>query len=313
MMRYFIALDTGGTKSDAVLFDETGHILFQSRTKGGTPMEIGLEAVCRNTETVLSFLSGKLPNGCIPTAIYCSIAGDRMFEEQLYPRMKPHVEAEHFRVADDGECIITGTLGRVDGGGMVCGTGASLYIRYGDTGRHIGGWGYLIDSGGSGYTMGRAALHAVMREADGRGEKTMLTELIGARMGVEPSRNIQAVYEGGRSYIASFAGAVFEGRKLGDPISIHIFDRTVEKLAEFTHVAARYYPGEYSIALNGGIFANFPELTESLKTKAAPTAKLILATAPPLYGAAVEALWDAGILETLEFRQRFLGEYEKKQ
>lgn len=159
-------------------------------------MEIGLEAVCRNTETVLSFLSGKLPNGCIPTAIYCSIAGDRMFEEQLYPRMKPHVEAEHFRVADDGECIITGTLGRVDGGGMVCGTGASLYIRYGDTGRHIGGWGYLIDSGGSGYTMGRAALHAVMREADGRGEKTMLTELIGARMGVEPSRNIQAVYEG---------------------------------------------------------------------------------------------------------------------
>lgn len=310
-MEYFIALDTGGTKTDAVLFDETGHIVRRLLTKGGGPMDIGAAAAAGNAAAVVSELAGQLPEGKIPAAVYLSIAGNDYYPGQMDARIRPLVRAEHFRVCDDGECIITGTLGRKDGGGMICGTGASLFVRSGKQYKHIGGWGYLIDSGGSGYTMGRSALHAVMREADGRGEKTLLTELIGKRMGVDPSRNIPAIYSGGRRYIASFAEAVFEGRKLGDPMSCRIFDRTVDKLAEFTYTALPYFGGNYSIALNGGIFAHFPELTESLREKAAAEAELILATAPPLYGAAVEALWDAGVMETPEFREQFMTEYNR--
>ncbi len=41
-MRYFIAIDSGGTKTDAVLFDETGHIVARSLTMGCNAMDIGI-------------------------------------------------------------------------------------------------------------------------------------------------------------------------------------------------------------------------------------------------------------------------------
>ena len=38
-----------------------------------------------------------------------------------------------------------------------------------------GGWGYVLGDEGSGYWIGRAALRAVLREADRRGPATQLT------------------------------------------------------------------------------------------------------------------------------------------
>lgn len=44
-MRCFIAIDSGGTKTDAVLFEETGHILARSLTQGCNAMDIGLSLI----------------------------------------------------------------------------------------------------------------------------------------------------------------------------------------------------------------------------------------------------------------------------
>lgn len=310
---YFIALDTGGTKTNALLFDERGHILKHILTKGGGPMDVGIAQCGDNTIQVIEQLRKEAPAGHKVKSIYCSIAGSNYYPGRMDSYIRPRVRTDHLRIWDDGECIITATLGRADGGGMIAGTGACLFIRYGQEYRRIGGWGYLLDSTGSGYTMGQAALNAVVREADGRGGKTLLTELIGERMGGKPDENLPAIYEGGRAYIASFAGCVFEGRRKGDPVSCRIFDWAVGCLAELTFAAAPYYEGEFPIALNGGLFQAFPEMSESLREKASPKARLILATVPPVYGAAVEALWSAKIPETEEFRKRFMEEYDSQK
>lgn len=313
MKDYYMALDTGGTKCDAVLFDGQGHILSRILTRGGGPMDIGLQAAGANTVAVLRKLEEKIPGGTHAASIYCSIAGNDYYQGQLDRYIRPKIEAGSLKVWDDGECIITATLGRNDGGGMIAGTGASLFIRSGNIYKHIGGWGYLLDSAGGGYTMGQKALRAVVREADGRGEKTLLTDLIGQEMGVKPWENLPAIYAGGRSYIASFARCVFEGRRMGDKISCDIFDWTVDCLAEFTFAAASYFEGEIPIALNGGIFRAFPELAESLKKKAASQARLIPAAVPPVYGAAVEALWNLKIPETESFRNTFMEDYNSSK
>ena len=69
-------------------------------------------------------------------------------------------------------------LGHVDGASMICGTGSSLYFRKGDSYSYTGGWGYLIDSCGSGYVLGRYAIQAAVRAHDGRAEPTILCELL---------------------------------------------------------------------------------------------------------------------------------------
>src|SRR6185369_3788449 len=62
---------------------------------------------------------------------------------------------------------------------VIAGTGS---IAYGRNDRNqsarAGGWGYVLGDEGSGYWIGRAALRAVLREADRRGPQTLLTSLL---------------------------------------------------------------------------------------------------------------------------------------
>lgn len=65
----------------------------------------------------------------------------------------------------------------------------------------------------------------------------------------------------------------------------------------------------FSVVMGGGIVANFPEYAQAIREKAPARARVLLQTAPPVYGAAVEAMWDAGIPVTEAVRTRFLKEY----
>lgn len=122
---------------------------------------------------------------------------------------------------------------------MVCGTGSSLFVRIeGQPLRHIGGKGYLIDTGGSGFELGRDALCMAMRAVDGRCQGTILTELLADMLG-EPVCDavIPKVHRGGRPYIATLAAAVFAGRKAGDWACEEIFDRGASLMADLVWAA----------------------------------------------------------------------------
>ena len=73
-MRCLIAIDSGGTKTDAVLFDETGHILCRSLTAGCNAMDIGIDAACHHLLSVLQELAGKVPSDGVLTAVYSGVA-----------------------------------------------------------------------------------------------------------------------------------------------------------------------------------------------------------------------------------------------
>ena len=63
------------------------------------------------------------------------------------------------------------------------------------------------------------------------------------------------------------------------------------------------------MVLGGGIAAHYPEYVEAIRSKAAPGAHILLQQTPPVYGAVVEALWDAGIAAGETFRKNFLEDY----
>ena len=52
-MDYYIGIDAGGTKTEAVLTDETGRVLRRRRQPGCNPMDIGIPAV---REQILSLV-----------------------------------------------------------------------------------------------------------------------------------------------------------------------------------------------------------------------------------------------------------------
>ena len=99
--------------------------------------------------------------------------------------------------------------------------------------RRAGGWGYLLGDEGGGFWIGRAALSAVVRQFDGRGPVTTLTELVLAEMRLAtPSELIHAIYDRGlqRSLVAGLARVVQQAMHAGDAVAAHILARAAEEL-----------------------------------------------------------------------------------
>lgn len=80
-------------------------------------------------------------------------------------------------LAHDSVTSYLGALGDRRGVVVAAGTGV-VTLAVGETKMaRVDGWGYLIGDAGAGYWIGRAGLDAAMRGYDGRGPKTILTEL----------------------------------------------------------------------------------------------------------------------------------------
>lgn len=307
-MNYYIGIDAGGTKTESVLVDETGHILLRTIRRGCNPMDMGIQPVLDHIRAVVNELIAAAPGPVV--SLYGGIAGlDRIdvgmdsFLSEFWPDMK-------IRTEDDGFNLISGTLGHVDGCGMVCGTGSSLFARInGKPALHIGGLGYLIDTGGSGFELGRDALKAAFRYLDGRGENTVLVELLEKKFGKPLRYCMPEIYGGGRPFIASLAHTVFDGYAQGDEICRQLFDEGACRLAELTLAAAPHFHGEFPVVMSGGILTAYPHYAEAVRSMASPRANMILATVPPVYGAVVESLWNCGIHAPEENRVRFMEDY----
>ena len=194
---------------------------------------------------------------------------------------------------------------------VIAGTGTSAFVRSGDELFQVGGWGYLVDTLGSGYSLGREAVRAVCLANDGRGEKTVLTELLEKETNASLLKCIPDLYAGGRSRFASLAHIVFEGKALNDPVSKNIIDAGASRLSELIWAADKYFDSEYPVVAGGGVVTAYPEYYDLIKSKCPVRAKLLLATAPPVFGAAVEAMRQAKIELPEEFRANFLNDLAK--
>ncbi|MBP3700972.1 MAG: hypothetical protein J6I64_03700 [Lachnospiraceae bacterium] len=332
-MSFLIAADSGGTKTETVLFDETGHIWYRDVDLGCNPLDIGLETARKRFEMILRRVIAQVPVsaagknvavGVVKTqsvdppvaAMYGAMAGSFYYKEgEMFPseRYTP-LGIARFRTDVDGRSMLSSHFYQEEECcGVVCGTGCSSWVRKAGQTRliHCGGWGYLVDALGSGYALGRDAVRAAARAEDGRGPDTVLLELVERELGTRLAYGIPQLYAGGRRKIASLARLIFEGCRLGDAVSQQLMEQGAGYIAELIWVADSHMKESYPVVMGGGIVKAFPEYLEAIRHQAPSRARLILAEAPPVFGAAVEAMRECGLACNEEFRQRFFAEYNK--
>jgi len=152
-----------------------------------------------------------------------------------HDRLFPHLSslAQTVLLTNDAELVL-GALDKRVGVALIAGTGAIALGRnmQGATAR-ASGWGYLLDEVGSGYELGRQALVAVVRAADGRGPQTMLLELILEHWQIRDVSGVLAeVYaNGGTAKIARLSSIVFMAARAGDIVAQRIVQCAVDELA----------------------------------------------------------------------------------
>jgi len=308
-MKYYIAIDSGGNKTDSVLFDETGKVLARDKRRGANAFDTSPAEASARLNGAIDVLRCSLPEGEKVASIFGAVASVTYYPEILR-RAKRIAEGAVIDFDEDIAAILAAGLGDEDGVCVICGTGSSIQIaEKGKPHYRVGGSGVMLDTGGSGYIFGRAALVASQYDRDGRGEKTRMSEIVEAEMGEPLVNHLPVVYSGGRAYVASFAHAVFEARQKHDPLACRVFNKGVDYFAQALQAAKDYLGHPYKAALGGGIFANYPEYVEAIREKAPKDCELIVVTEPPVYGSALKALWQAGDQPGENFKETFLASY----
>ncbi|TDN91547.1 BadF/BadG/BcrA/BcrD ATPase family protein [Microbacterium sp. BK668] len=194
-------------------------------------------------------------------------------------------------LAHDSITSYSGALGESQGAVVAAGTGVvTLGVGPARLAR-VDGWGHLIGDAGSGYWVGRAALDAVLRQLDGRGPVTSLSQVVRSDFPdlTRAYIDIQSDAERVRR-VAAYARAVFEAAP-SDRVASDIVRRAAEELATSAATAlerAAVDPREWRVAAVGGIFradALRDAFTEAVRSRM-PAARIVVDAFDPLAGAA---------------------------
>ena len=180
------------------------------------------------------------------TALCAGVAGVSYSErrDQFQASLQTAFPSARVAVEPDYAIALTGATSGAPGVIVIAGTGSAAYGENAGRERHkTGAYGYLIDDGGSGYGVGRAALAAVLRAADGTGEPTRLSARIAEALDLSsPADIIPRVYGGEltRVEIAGLSRAVTEAAQEDqDAVARAILMRAGGVLAHLAHGVTR--------------------------------------------------------------------------
>ncbi len=302
-MEYLIGIDGGGTKTLGVLASPKGTVLAHKAVGATNPNDVTLPVAAERLASLCRslLLAARLPETALrDTSLFFGIAGGINYGAALEEALRESFpEAKALAVRSDIHILLAGEIPEGDGACIICGTGSACFLRRGREIIRIGGWGYLLDSGGSGYDIGRDALEAALRHFDGRGEPTLLSSLLADRLGGAVQTRITDVYREGKPYIAACAPSVFEAARRGDSVAEAILDRNARKLAEYAECAWKWLcegdrprPSVLPVVMGGGISSHeAPAWQTRIRrlTDPAVPAVFTVAAMPPVFGAIVEA------------------------
>ncbi len=295
-----LGIDVGGTKTVCLLADEQARIVAEGREEGANLQGAGELALEKVLHSVMEqTLDG---TGVLPSAICLGIAGvDRASDEAVVRGIMNRIGYKaRILVVNDALIALQAGVGDAPGVVIVSGTGSIAYGRNerGEASR-AGGWGYVLGDEGSGYWIGRLALRAVVRHADGRGRATSLTPRLLAHFGVQrASELIRQVYHEELSprSIAAAAKYVQQARDEGDAVAVGLLNRAAEELmtaAAAVVMRLELADSAFTFVLSGGMFQAIPWLFAQMQLLLPALARestVVRLAVPPALGAVRIAL-----------------------
>jgi N-acetylglucosamine kinase-like BadF-type ATPase len=302
-VEYIIGMDGGGTKTHGIISDLDGNPFAEVIGGSANFQMLGVDVVARSILKLILELVQKV--GCDfhdVKIIVIGLAGAGKEEDKskIYNGIvkianEYNLKLPKLIIETDARIALEGALMGGAGIVLISGTGSVMFAKdvSGEIHR-VGGWGRFIGDEGSGFTIGREALRAVAKFIDGRGEKTILKDLIFEKFKITDLREVVSKIYSGEFDLASVAPIVMEAGEMGDEIAIKILDDACYEL--LTHIKAMLGKSNFGervkLVLMGGVLRNENYLSKKLKkeiTKNFPQIDLIEPMASPAYGAIVYA------------------------
>ena len=296
--KYYIAADGGGTKLQAILYDEDFNVVRTKKTSGVNSLYKPRDVVEQNIDTLIDELLGDEVR-VIEGADVCVVMHDNYFERSLRRRC----EVKDFKFHSEPATAL-GAAFEKSGVVALCGTGSDAFsFRYDGSYFRVGGWGPLFGDEGSGYDIGLQAFKAAFWDSDGRGRPTVMTNMIKKKWNVRDVWDLIGYFAknpDARHEIASAAMIVSNAAAMGDEVALDIFRYAADQMAICANTAIRRFGDEWNgvVITMGNAWKGHAVMFEDFcrKVKAEyPDARVSHPVFEPVIGCAVQRCFDKGI------------------
>lgn len=238
-MNYVLAVEGGGTKTNSVIADENGNIIAKSTTGPSNFLIVGFEKACENIIQGLQdcINNSKINNSDLKVAMLgLTGAGRKLDQDNMRKAFKDYSTSKGFTfnsiiVDSDARISLEAAFPNKPGMILISGTGSIMFGKDGQGNLYrVGGWGRILGDEGSGFYIGKKGLISSIKQIDGRGEKTLLFDLISEKYNLNSLETIiKSIYTDNFD-IAKIAPLVFEAAEKDDKIAKEILNEAADEL-----------------------------------------------------------------------------------
>ena len=233
-MTYFVGIDSGGTKTECWLGDES-RVLGRARVGSAKLTRVGREVAAERLRGVLREVSRqagvpleRVARTCVGMAGYSIAEARELAAETVAGMVGGEVE-----ICGDDDIALDAAFQGGNGILVIGGTGAVVLGRCSDGTRiSAGGWGPVVGDEGSGYWIGREAVRKAFRSYDD-GTRTELLEAIRQAWGVHDMGEIigMANARPGPDF-AELVPAIVACADAGDEVAARLLTKAGNELAK---------------------------------------------------------------------------------
>jgi N-acetylglucosamine kinase-like BadF-type ATPase len=270
-MSIILSVDGGGSKINAILFDDKFRLLGAGKSGGVNTNSTTLEDCRNNVADCLNQVFRERPPAAIDR-LYAVFVGpiNVLFEEVE----KLTTVKEKIRLNEARAGLLAGAL-KKNGILAIAGTGSDIFYIREDREKNevVGAWGPILGDQGSGTWIGQKALRAVVAGIEGWGEPTMIREIIHREWKLKNDWDmVNIIHKSPAPFrkAASVTPMVGEAAAANDPVAIRILKEAGTILAVQTDCLIRRekIPEEYlDVVCCGGAWKSHPIMFDTFKAR----------------------------------------------
>lgn len=289
---FLAGIDGGGTHTRLEIRDMDNQPIRRAEFGPFNLNSIGEAAFRHRIREIFAFCGGMAPCArlCVGAAGISNPSVGTILAEEL---SQAGFQGRHI-LCGDQEIALRGAMDP-PGIAVIAGTGSICFGKNADgkTARS-GGYGHLIDDGGSGYALGRDVLSSAVRCLDGRVKDSEILRAVCDRLGTGPDGIVPFVYDSktDKSAIAGFAPLALELAARNDPEAWRILRREASELYALVSAVqeALALPG-CRIALLGSLLTSENPYRQAVSEQLSQLGTVISPAHDALWGAAQMA-WE---------------------
>lgn len=298
-MAYVIGIDGGGTKTAVAIASNQGELIEQFHVGAINYNGGDAETIAASFQEMFDRI--KACCGSLGDIQQIVIGAAGISNPEVSMRLEQNVRKQGYEgaiwITGDQETALYGAQNAMQGIILIAGTGSICFGVNGSGEKHrSGGFGHLIDDEGSGYSIGRQLLSALVQAEDGRLKHSIIPAMVYEQLGLKTVQEIIGfVYskETTKKDIAALAPIMTAACEQGDEQALLIAKRSADSLHELLAPVIDKLGLHHSpIAMAGSVLQKSPFVQKALESKLQetyPNTRLMLPIKDAAYGAVLMA------------------------